>query len=105
MANQRRGVGASDQSEAGYLGNCMSITPRVMTLGHSPLTRYDERRGEYSARTQITNFVYNKHYFLEGYYVLAYDFRTRRLGGCGLGFTYLIRLIVKIYCFLWIFLK
>ena len=45
VANQRRGVGASDQSEARALGNCMSITPRVMTLGHSPLTRYDELRG------------------------------------------------------------
>ena len=59
VANQRRGEGPSDQSEAGYLSNCMSITPRVMTLGHSPLTRYDEPRGEYSARTMYdyTQFV------------------------------------------------
>ena len=63
-----RGWGSVTNERPG-LGNCISITPRVMTLGHSPLTRYDERRGKYSARThswqhgaQIECFYPNREY-------------------------------------------
>ena len=74
------------------LGNCISITPRVMTLGHSPLTRYDEHRGKYSARTHSRMAILEsgKDSVTQIYSIKATGSRSGHVSspGCTLGSNY-----------------